>query len=78
MIRFIYIGDQILRDMDEKSREFAFFNTVTDKFIEIGGCYTFSSLKEFEDYARIEWYCDYIDRCRNLIPNWYVLNDPPI
>jgi len=47
MIRFIDLGDQIL----EGEPQFAWFDTITDRFIELGGTQTWSSWEEFkEDY----------------------------
>lgn len=70
MIRFVYIGSQITDD----SRDFAFFNTVTDKFEEINNCHVFSSIKEFEEYVGPIYI---FGRLNNLIPDWYRKNDNP-
>ena len=45
MIRFINLFDQILED----EFQFAWFDTVCDKFIEIEGCYVWSSWSEFSE-----------------------------
>ena len=43
MIRLVKIGDQITEDYDE----FAFFDTVTDRFLEFRGEQVFESKREF-------------------------------
>ena len=50
MIRFIDLGDQIL----EGEPEFAWYTTITDTFIEIGGNQTWYSWKDFEEDFRTE------------------------
>ena len=46
MIRFVDLGEQIC----EGKREFAFFNTVPDSFIELDGVQTFCCQYDFESY----------------------------
>ena len=62
MIRFVYIGDQI----NEGEKAFAFFDTITDTFVEcgLGDTQMFSSLAEFKNLATKEMY----GRCITLIP----------
>lgn len=45
MIRFIDIGGQI----DEEQTDFAWYDTITNKFIELGGAVVWSDWQEFED-----------------------------
>jgi hypothetical protein len=45
MIRFVYIGDQIL----DKAKDFAFYDTTTDTFREFGGAYTFTSFENLNE-----------------------------
>ena len=59
MIRFIYIGDQIM----EGERDFAFFDTVTDTFLDFDGDQVFASIEEFEAAASGEL----LARCLGLI-----------
>ena len=47
MIRFIDLGDQILEGM----REFAWFDTVVDRFIEFNGTHVWDSWEDFESDA---------------------------
>ena len=56
MIRFVEIGNQIEEDEDS----FAFFNTVTDKFIEFEGEVVFNHLSDFVDCAKNS---EYLGRC---------------
>jgi hypothetical protein len=65
MIKFVYIGDQI----NSESREFAFFDTISDTFIRFGVEIVFDSLEEFNDSA--EAYGSMYTRCMRLIPDWY-------
>jgi hypothetical protein len=43
VIRFIYIGDQIL----EGEQQFAFYDTVVDDFVKFGGEVVFDSRDDF-------------------------------
>lgn len=43
MVRFVFIGDQIC----EGEKDFAFFDTAVDSFIEFDGESVFGSLEEF-------------------------------
>lgn len=62
MIRYIKIGDQIL----EGERQFAFFDTILDRFIIFNGGQVFCNKDEFREYAE-----DHVlfKRCMTLIPN---------
>lgn len=44
VIRFIHLGDQINEDADE----FAFYNTVPDRFLTIAGVQTFDDRADLE------------------------------
>jgi len=60
MIRFINLTNQITED----TKEFAFYNTVTDKFIEFSENQTWQSIDDFiQDYIG-----DEINRYLKLIP----------
>ena len=50
MIRFIDLGDQIL----EGTKEFAWWNTITDSFMEFCGVQAWESWEEFERDFRHE------------------------
>lgn len=63
MIRFVYIGDQI----EEGAEQFAFFNTVTDKFINFDGEQVFDSVEDLESTLASFADDETSDRCRNLI-----------
>ncbi len=78
MIRFIDLGKQIGLD-EEWSRQFAFFNTIPDKFLEIGGDHVWDSFAELDDSLRIECkntfegnlaYKYWMDRLKPLCPLW--------
>jgi hypothetical protein len=56
MIRFVKIGNQINEDEDS----FAFFDTVTDKFMEFDGEQVFEHLSDFVEIARNS---EYLGRC---------------
>ena len=56
MIRFIYIGDQIC----DGASEFAFFNTVNDKFMTFAGEQVFSNVKDFIEHAKND---EHYERC---------------
>jgi len=67
MIRFIDLTDQILED----EFCFAWFNTVTDTFIELGSEQVWHSWNEFEkDYLNLpnNWGTYKLDRFRGLFP----------
>jgi len=61
VIRYIYIGDQIVDD----GTDFAFYDTVTDQFLDFDGAMAFSDPVEFEKWARDDQ--RYV-RCKRLIP----------
>lgn len=61
MIRFVYIGYQI----DSDGRQFAFYDTVRDKFLEFKGSQVFDSIEDFNESAKSH---ELYERCRRLIP----------
>lgn len=73
MIRFIDLGKQIAFDENDPNwpRQFAFYNTVNDKFVTISDIQVFDSLGELvaalEDDA-----CDIelCNRLMRLLPEW--------
>lgn len=71
MIRFIDIGSQIGLD-DEWPRTFAFYNTVPDMFIDLGGsgCQTWESWKDFEEDWLLSDRSQPLERFRGLCPDW--------
>jgi hypothetical protein len=64
MYRFIDLGDQIIDGV----REFAFFDTVTDNFLDFCGSQTFDSIADFKSWA--EGSGQDFERCLALIPDW--------
>lgn len=66
MIRFIHIGDQI----DEKANDFAFFDTVTERFRCFDDQQVFSNVNDFIDaYASDDG--TELKRYLSLIPTNY-------
>lgn len=69
MIRFIDIGDQI----EDEEQQFAFFDTVTDRFIEVCGEQVWSSWDELMEDASCDpgnRVTDEKDRFFGLCPEW--------
>src|SRR5271156_2045190 len=72
MMRFIDLGKQIALDETDPDypREFAFFNTINDKFVELGGMgHIWSS------WANIIRFCpdeskELLDRLWSISPEW--------
>lgn len=64
MRRFIDLGNQTF-NCEEGHKEFAFYCTVSDTFMNFGGSFTFETVSEFTDYAKGH---EDIDRCLRLIP----------
>jgi hypothetical protein len=67
MIRFVDLGCQI----DDGIRYFAWFDTITDKFMIIGDEHIFDSWEDFE----VSWKCGArnieLERFKSLFPkNW--------
>ena len=74
MIRFIDLGKQIGLD-EEWPREFAFYNTVTDMFIDLGGsgCQVWDSWADLEDdLHHSKATPEFIERLRGLCPDWVI------
>jgi hypothetical protein len=67
MIRFIDLGKQIGID-EEWPREFAFFDTVSDKFLKFGNEQVWESWNDFLESGFIGQY--FIDRLKPLCPSW--------
>lgn len=57
MVRFIYIGEQI----DEGAKDFAFYDTISDEFIEFYGTSVFSCLEDFLEVCNEPRFLDKID-----------------
>lgn len=64
MIRYVYIGDQIT----EGSKEFAFFDTITDRFLTFDGCQVFEGKEELKELLFTTNNPDLLKRCFALIP----------
>lgn len=70
MIRFIDIGKQVGLD-EEWGREFCFWNTVTDRFIEFAGHQMWRSWEDFREDYEYEKTLPYpIERFKNVCPDW--------
>lgn len=69
MIRFIDLGKQIGLD-DEWPREFAFYNTVPDLFIQGAGSQVWDNWKDCELDLREDHDDAFVARCFNLLPTW--------
>jgi len=74
MIRFIDLGTQICHpDDDDPIPEFAFYDTVTDRFLEIEGTQTWASWNDFEDdydeYVNYKFYP--LERFKSLVHDKY-------
>lgn len=67
MIRFVYIGDQITKG----GREFAFFDTVTERFASFDGESVFESVEDFKEASA--GFKAFQDRFFSLIPKDYLL-----
>jgi hypothetical protein len=60
MLRYVHIGNQI----DDDADQFTFYDTVTDKFVDI-----FDSLEDFRDWHKRIGYLKYsLERLEGLIP----------
>ena len=72
MIRFIDLGKQIAVDESDPdySRQFAFYNTISDTFLSANGGQVFDSWWEFLENAETELSSEMINRCRALCPGW--------
>lgn len=79
MIRFIDLGKQCCPGevrIDKWSREFAFYNTNTDAFVNIYGDETWDCWKDFEECVRLAGLSG-DDSYRSLCPPW-VFEAPPL
>lgn len=78
MIRFVYLGGQI----NEDARDFAFYDTVVDKFVASpdGTTVIWDSVEDFDAHAADRPpHPPGFDavRMRRLIPDWYRKGDRP-
>lgn len=70
MIRFVYIGEQII----DGNQNFAWYDTITDEFISFNGQMIFDSWEDFEKAHELEkadaWMGEHtdIERFRSLFP----------
>ena len=72
MIRFVDLGKQLAVDPSDKDapRQFAYFDTVSDKFIEFEGDQVFSSWIELERCLAPIISPMAIDRLKAVTPKW--------
>ena len=73
MIRFIDLTNQIMIPADDNDiwMEFAFYNTVNDRFIDLCGSQTWHTVKDFLDDFSLDKHNDYFEdpmRFIGLIP----------
>lgn len=69
MIRFIDLRKQIGGEDEEWLREFAFFDTISSRFIEYKNAQTWNCWSDFErDHSGSEDYS--LERFKNLVPDW--------
>lgn len=73
MIRFIDLGTQIGASEDSP-REFCYYNTVTDRFLEFNGEQVFEKFSRIEYYAKLRIHeklvidSELFQRLRNVTP----------
>ncbi len=72
MIRFIYIGGQVVDD----ARWFMFYDSVIDEPIDLDSQVIWNSVEEFKWAAIAENYT-FLERCLRLIPDWYIRGEQP-
>lgn len=72
MIRFVYIGGQIMSG----EREFMFYDTGADLPIMSDNQVIWESVAQFRDVASSDKHIQFA-RCIRLIPDWYNAGDPP-
>jgi hypothetical protein len=73
MIRFIDLGKQIAVDEDDSKwpRQFAFYNTVNDRFMTISDIQVFDSLAELIAALKDDGYdAEFCIRIFRLLPEW--------
>lgn len=71
MIRFIDLGKQIAVDETDPDypRQFAFYNTVSDTFVDLGGFgHVWNSWIDILKYAKVD--SELLDRLWRLSPDW--------
>jgi hypothetical protein len=72
LLRFVDLGDQIACD-DGDTREFAFYDTIASKFVELNTGSTWESWEEFEDdwrHSDLEGTTWTLERFRGLCAKW--------
>ena len=71
MLRFIDIGTQtqLFSDTGE-DREFCFYDTVTDRFVEVAGEQVWHTWDELEESVRLSRIRIDLQRLRSLCPSW--------
>lgn len=74
MIRFIDLGKQIGLD-DEWPREFAFFDTISDTFVDIGGEQTWASWDQLVTSGDGD--SSFLRRLKSLCPSWVFTAESP-
>jgi hypothetical protein len=69
MIRFIDLGRQISCG---GAREFAFYNTIPDMFVDFGGsgCQTWNCWEDFKEAFHLQDGYNDLDRFKVLCPEW--------
>lgn len=75
MIRFIDLGKQIGVDDETWFRQFAFFNTVPNRFIEYNSTQVWECWKDFETDYKASLTEFPLERFKNLVPDW-VFEEP--
>ena len=74
MIRFIDLGKQIAVDETDPDypRQFAFFDTIYSRFIDIGGEVVFDSFADLIEHVAVDSSITqpFFDRIVGLMPDW--------
>lgn len=70
MIRFIDLGKQIGGDDEEWFRQFAFFNTISDRFLEYNHAQVWSNWEDFEKDYKLYPDGYTLERLKSLVPEW--------
>ncbi len=71
-MRFIDLGKQIGID-EEWPREFCFWNTVSDRFLEFGGYQVWTDWKDFT--GDFDGDAGMLERLKGLCPSWVFTDD---
>jgi hypothetical protein len=84
MIRFVDLGRQLWVDENDpiSSRQFCFFDTVTDRFLDFDGEQVFETWRDVEEarlpdssFSGVD--TTLLERCKGLCPPWVFTGDPP-